>query len=508
VSQRRVALEVALLAFVLTLLVAVALWPGTTAGVPLARAAFDLGVMYVGLLTALLGALRLRRAGDWRLEAVGLGIVTLATWAGSTAGQVAGASSGRESLETWATSVALGGVSAIACAISYVCFRGLALAWPIWNRLRRTRLLFSITHAQLLASLLVAIGAAAVITVLGLNAGTEAAAAALQLDSQGGSQHWLVLRVLPAATAILVLSLLAALAILPVAALISYLALRRPTQRLGELAQAAEMLRGGDYSARVTTAGEDEVARLQTSFNAMASDLQRTLDQLQAERDRVTGLLEARRQLVASVSHELRTPVATVRGHLELAEAHGALGPEELSTVQSEITRLERLIDDLFSLSRAEVGQLDLRVEPTDVGVLVRRVSAALAPSAWMQRRVEVLATTDNNLPLAMADAQRLEQVVSNLLSNAARHTPPGGLVVANVSAGSGLSIEVRDTGAGIPADDLAHVFERFYRGEDSDGAGLGLALARDLTEAMGGVVEAESIEGQGSRFIVRLPPA
>ena len=250
------------------------------------------------------------------------------------------------------------------------------------------------------------------------------------------------------------------------------------------------------------------MARLQTSFNAMAGDLERTLDQLHAERDRVTGLLEARRELVASVSHELRTPVATVRGHLELAEAQGGLGSAELSTVRSEVTRLERLIDDLFSLSRVDVGRLDLRVEPTDVGALVRRVSAALAPVAWTQRRVEVLATTDDDLPLAMADAQRLEQVVSNLLSNATRHTPPGGLVVADVSAGSGLAIEVRDTGAGIPADDLPHIFERFYRGQDSDGAGLGLALVRDLTEAMGGSVEAESTPGQGSRFVVRLPSA
>jgi len=248
----------------------------------------------------------------------------------------------------------------------------------------------------------------------------------------------------------------------------------------------------------------------------MAADLERTLDDLRAERDRVGGLLEARRQLVAAVSHELRTPVATVRGYLDSA-LHRAdpLPPDlraDLETMEHELARLERLIEDLFTLARVEVGRLALRLEPTDVGALVRRLSETLAPLAWSQRRVQLLAEVPPALPPARADGERLEQVVGNLLANAVRHTPPGGLVAAAVAAEDGLvRIDVRDTGEGIAAADLARVFERFYRaagpdGARGDGAGLGLALVKELAEAMGGSVAAESAPGQGSCFTVRLP--
>jgi signal transduction histidine kinase len=132
------------------------------------------------------------------------------------------------------------------------------------------------------------------------------------------------------------------------------------------------------------------------------------------------------------------------------------------------------------------------------------------APLAWGQRRVQVLAEVAPNLPPAQADTQRLEQIVSNLLGNAVRHTPPGGLVAAVVAAEpDAVLLEVRDTGEGIAPEDLPHVFERFYRGQYGDartGAGLGLALTKELAEAMGGSVAAASTLGAGSCFAVRLP--
>jgi signal transduction histidine kinase len=298
--------------------------------------------------------------------------------------------------------------------------------------------------------------------------------------------------------------------------LLGYLLSRRLTGRLERLGQVAAALAAGDLSRRVEEGPPDELGQLAGRFNRMAADLETTLRDLRAERDRVGGLLEARRQLVAAVSHELRTPVATVRGYLDSALHRADPLPldlrGDLETMEHELARLERLIEDLFTLARVEVGRLALRLEPTDVGGLVQRLSDTLGPLAWTQRRVQLLAEVAPALPLARADGERLEQVVGNLIANAVRHTPPGGLVAAAVAAEDGVvRVDVRDTGEGIAADELPRVFERFYRaagpeGARGDGAGLGLALVKELAEAMGGSVAAESVPGQGSCFTVRLP--
>jgi signal transduction histidine kinase len=296
--------------------------------------------------------------------------------------------------------------------------------------------------------------------------------------------------------------------------LLAYLLSRRLVRRLEELARAAEALRSGNLAARVPVGGTDEVAQLQRSFNAMAANLELSLGQLAAERDRVSGLLQARRQLVAGVSHELRTPVATMRGYLESALRRDGNVPTDLradlDTMENELSRLQRLIDDLFMLARAEVGRLELRLEPTDVGALAKRLVTIQAPLAWRQRRVELVAEVADPLPLALVDAQRLEQIVSNLLSNAVRHTPPGGLVAVTVTPDQdNMRVDVHDTGGGIAPEALPRVFERFYHGEDaSGGAGLGLALVKELTEVMGGTVAAASTPGEGTCFSVRLPLA
>lgn len=296
---------------------------------------------------------------------------------------------------------------------------------------------------------------------------------------------------------------------------VAYLLSRRLVRRLERLGEAADALAAGDLAARVEEGRPDEVGRLARRFNGMAADLARTLHELEGERDRVSALLEARRQLVASVSHELRTPVATVRGYLESALHGGEPLPErlqaDLDVIDREIQRLQRMIDDLFTLARAQVGRLELRIGSVDAGSVVQRLAATAAPLAWRSRQVQVVAETGEGLPPVRADAQRLEQIVSNLLSNAVRHTPPGGIVaIAAAAEDACVRIEVQDTGAGIEPDVLPHIFERFVRGGEggSDGAGLGLALVKDLVDAMQGSVEASSTPGEGSRFIVRLPLA
>jgi signal transduction histidine kinase len=493
-----------------------------------------IGLVHIGLLSGPVGAFRLRRFGPpyqpgLRRELAGLGGVVGAVWIGALAAHLVGMAwlalgvdpalpSGIAFVMQVPVAAA---VSALASSLAYLVWRTLVLAWPFWDRLRRERLLWALTHAQLVVSLLLAGGAAAVLTSSDYLTGVRGPPFGPESLPAGACPVavlfvWVSTRLLPAISALLLMSVAAALIVLPPAALISYLVLRATTARLEQLTSVAGALRSGDLTARVPVTGDDEVARLQTDFNAMASGLERTLHDLQDERDRVSCLLEARRQLVAGVSHELRTPVATVRGYLEAALRQGEALPAELCgdlvTMDREILRLQQLIDDLFTLARAEVGRLELRPVPIDAVASVRRVVDTMAPLAWRQRRVDVLAEVEPELPPVCADAQRLEQIVSNLLVNAVRHTPPGGLVAAAISAEPhAVRLDVRDTGEGIPPADLPRVFERFYHGRGGDGlggAGLGLALARELAEAMGGSIDVASEPGEGACFTVRLPRA
>jgi signal transduction histidine kinase len=391
--------------------------------------------------------------------------------------------------------VVLGGL------VEFAVFRAASWLWHLWQRLRRGHLLWELTHVQLQLALLLTLLPAALL------------AAALVATRPGFDLDLVVRTLFPAlgVAGAMVVALIAA--ILPPAVVLSYLSARRTTQRLRDLAGAAAALRSGDYSARSPISGADEVTQLQQDFNAMAADLEATMADLQSERDKVAALLQARRELVATVSHELRTPVATVRSYLESIRAGEGM-PEEtslardLTVIENEIVRLQALIEDLFTLSRAEAGALSLKMGPVDLATAVqRRVEAAKTP-AWNSGRVSLVAEVPSDLPSVLADEGRLEQVLSNLLRNAVRHTLPGGIIAVVAAAEDGwIRIEVRDTGEGIDPDDLPHIWERFYRAGASPagGAGLGLALVKELTEAMGGTVTVESKVGHGTTFTVRL---
>jgi signal transduction histidine kinase len=489
------------------------------------------GLLYVALCGALLGALRLRRAaGGWRRQVryeVGAAtVLALAVWAGvwtidSAATPLFAPPRADPSWSPIAAAVQgglLGGFAAALAALAYAATRGAALAWAAWNRLRHTRLIWCMTHAVLVVALVLAVGFAAVVTAMDFHARGTAAVPA-EPGGAGAALAQVLDRFLAAAAILLVFSAGAVLVVLPPTLLLAYGVLRPVTRRLEGLAAATGALRAGDLAARVPVGGEDEVARLQADFNAMAADLEQAMAEVQAERDTVARLLQARRELVAAVSHELRTPVATLRGHLDSAREHWDGAPpatlrDDLEVMAGETEHLQRLIEDLFTLSRAEVGRLPLAIAPTDVGALLRRSAAAAAPLAWERGRVEVLAETPPNPAPARADAGRLEQVVRNLVANAVRHTPPGGLVLLTAAAADGaVVVQVKDTGEGIAPEDLPHVWDRFYRSgsardRDRGGAGLGLALVKELTEAMGGTVGVESALGQGSTFTLRLPAA
>jgi len=398
------------------------------------------------------------------------------------------------------------------CMPAFMGLRVLNYGWLFWDRLRKSKLIWEMVHTQLrvvviIAVLIAAIGAIGITFEANRNfpEGTLAATFA----------HRIVLTILPFLGVATVGTVFFLVVILPPAALASYLFSRRITKRLEALTQASDAIRQGDYGARVSVSGVDEIAQLQNDFNAMAADLETTLADLQAERDKVTALLEARRQLTANVSHELRTPLATLRGYLDPAiENQQTPTPEDLAVIGRETQRLERLVEDLFTLSQAQVEQLTLQTQPTDVNAVVQHLVETYAPLARQRGRVEVISQLEREDIKAQVDEGRLEQIIANLLRNAIRHTPPGGIVAVVPSEVDGwIQVEVRDTGEGIPPKDLPHIWERFFRGSEGQpteeiGAGLGLALVKELTEAMGGAVAVESTFGEGSVFRVKLPLA
>jgi len=388
----------------------------------------------------------------------------------------------------------------VAFSAAYVLSRIGACVLLRWNYMRRTRLVWSLTNAHLLV---VVFGAGLV---------------SLMFVTREIFRSTRPLTALPVVFAIFLLTIIVILIVLPPSALFSYAFAHRTTKRLEDLARATSALRDGNYQVRVRVAGDDELAQVQQNFNGMAEELEQAVTALKAERDTVERLLQAQRELVASVSHELRTPVATLRGYLESAQEHWESAPphtlrHDLDVMKRETLRLEELIADLFTLSRAEIGQLGFHLAPTDITLCARHAVDAMAPLAWQTAHVEVALQSAGDIPVFVTlDSNRLEQALQNLLHNAARHTPPGGIVIVETAQeGDVATIRVRDTGEGIASEDLPHIWERFYRAEKSrarasGGAGIGLAIVKELTEAMHGAVTAESTPGEGACFTLRFP--
>lgn len=219
----------------------------------------------------------------------------------------------------------------------------------------------------------------------------------------------------------------------------------------------------------------------------------------------------SRRELIVNASHELRTPVAGIRAHVEsLLKPSRPMDDETrqyLQVIRKESDRLGVLVDDLLLLARADADELRLNLRPVDVGEVIYEVATAMAPLARQERNLSLTHHSATGLPPAVADRDRLAQVLANLIRNAVNQTPAGGLIAVDAEAeGGGVAISVSDTGIGIDAEDLPRIFDRFYRTDqsrarDSGGSGLGLAIVRDLVTAMGGTITAQSTPGQGSVF-------
>jgi two-component system sensor histidine kinase BaeS len=274
---------------------------------------------------------------------------------------------------------------------------------------------------------------------------------------------------------------------------------RRMLAPIGAITQAARRRSEGGRFEPVPVRGDDELAELAGAFNAMAASVE--------EQDRL------RRAMAADVAHELRTPLSNIRGYLEaLQEGVAEPTPEVLGSIHEEAMHLQHLVDDLQMLSLAEAGELRIDPQPADLGDVVAQAVGAHRPGAEAAD-VELEMHAAGSVPVDV-DRARMRQVVANLVDNAIRHTPAGGVVSVTTRSEAGRALlQVADTGPGIPAEHRPHVFDRLYRADpsrsrDTGGSGLGLSIARELVRAHGGDLTVDERPGGGAVFTASLPLA
>lgn len=292
----------------------------------------------------------------------------------------------------------------------------------------------------------------------------------------------------------------AVLAAMIAAFALSFLFSRSVVAPVLAMSGATQRIADGHYDERVQGIGEDELAGLALRFNQMAEKL-----------DQVESM---RRRLIGDVSHELRTPLTAIKGSMEgLMDGVLPANEETYQQIHTEADRLNRLVDDLQELSRVEAHAYQLDCRPLDVSSLVQTVTKRISPQAET-KRISLDLDLTPDLPLVLADEDRVIQVLTNLTGNALQYTPEGGQVtISAIQIKDEVQISVRDTGVGIPPEHLSHIFDRFYRVDKSrsrqagGGSGIGLTIARSLVEAHGGRIWVESNEEEkGSIFAFTLP--
>jgi signal transduction histidine kinase len=293
-----------------------------------------------------------------------------------------------------------------------------------------------------------------------------------------------------------------------IAMLLGYFLSSGITRRIETLRSAAHRLAAGDLSTRAPLEGRDEVAALAASFNHMAEQLQEA-DAHQRELDSL------RRELVAWATHDLQTPLTAIRVQIE-ALADGvvedpATVQRYLRTTQRQVNDLSVLIDDLFQVAQLDAGGLVIQPGPCSLSDLISDTLESFSALA-RERGVILSGSAGAGVDPVNLDSQRIGRLLNNLIGNALRYTPSGGSVTVSAWRESAhVCLTVADTGEGISASDLPHIFERFYRGEKSrnrvtGGAGLGLAIAKGIVRAHGGSIGAESQPGAGTTFRITLP--
>ena len=279
-------------------------------------------------------------------------------------------------------------------------------------------------------------------------------------------------------------------------------------RRLAALEQAAQRLGEGDLKARASHAGGDEIARVAAAFNRMAGELE--------TRDAALRTSDAlRRQMMADVSHELKTPLTAMRGYIETLRMpevglDGERRDRYFETIDRETRRLERIVKDLLDLARYEHGGVVLERRVFDIGRLFENVAGRHEREAHT-KGVAIRIHVDAQADQVVADPDRIEQAIENLVGNALRHTPSGGTITLTATLADGMAtLSVSDSGGGIAPEHLPHVFERFYKGDaaraaDSTGSGLGLSITKAIIERHSGTIRVTSEPGR-TTFTIALP--
>jgi len=289
---------------------------------------------------------------------------------------------------------------------------------------------------------------------------------------------------------------IAALVVVILVAAVGLRGIRRMTGPMDNLILAARRIERGDYSASVPEYGPPEMRSVARAFNAMSARLKLTDEQ--------------RRSFLADVAHELRTPLSVIRGQAEgIADGVYPADAAHIEPILDATRGLEVLVEDLRTLVLTDAGSLVLNREPVDPTVLVHDVLASFKAQAEVAE-VNLAGDLDYGVPTVDVDPARMRSAIANVISNAIRHTPPGGSVRVGVqSAGDQVVISVTDTGEGIPAKLLPRVFERFVKAPSSTGSGLGLAIVHDIVTAHGGKIDIESTQGVGTavRLTLRVAP-
>ncbi|HZO73341.1 MAG TPA: ATP-binding protein [Ktedonobacteraceae bacterium] len=293
--------------------------------------------------------------------------------------------------------------------------------------------------------------------------------------------------------------------------LFSLLLARRLTQPLESLTVAAEQMKRGQYTRRVTLPrSQDELGRLALTFNEMADTIEADVNALRRHE-------QYRRDLIANIGHDLATPLTAIQGFSEALADDIIQDPlerqETAQRIAREVQRLRRLVADMQQMSSLEAGRIHLDLAPLDMQSLVDETLAVVAPECE-QAHITLCNEIAPSTPPVLADSDRLIQVLLNLLDNGRRHTPENGKITIGAAASEKkLHIWVSDTGTGIDPADLPHIFERFYRADRSrtgatGGSGLGLSIVKAIIQAHSGTIWAESIPGEGTRITFTLPLA
>ncbi|MCC7446251.1 MAG: HAMP domain-containing histidine kinase [Anaerolineae bacterium] len=283
-----------------------------------------------------------------------------------------------------------------------------------------------------------------------------------------------------------------------IALLVGIVLTRHFMRPLTDLTLALRAMQKGQLEQEVPVRSQDELGELTQAFNHMSKDLARAN--------------YLRRQMTADIAHDLRTPLTVISGYLEGMQ-DGTLKPTptRLETMNREVIRLKRLVEDLRTLSLADAGELKLAIRPTPVDALLHEVAESFQP-LFDEQALQLTVQIEPELPLVHIDQERMRQVLDNVVSNAMRYTSAGGSITLRAYRANGtVQLSVQDTGAGIPADKLPYIFERMYRVDVSrngndDESGLGLAIVRSIVEAHGATVAAQSEVGKGTTITVAIP--